>query len=241
MKRAYSASAYARPCERYCRERYPDEADQILRRAEAYYRGFLKELPDLGRNMMARNRLDWFTIVSFYEASGRRMDGEVLLEIKRRDAERMSFLGRFIDGNKCRWICRLFEKVYVHYIKELHAHQAKGEWMDAWQVVLNPDHRTEGFCFHLVGCPIARHARAHGCEQLRPTSAGRITCWRRSCTRGSSARRPKRWAAITATAGTSATKAPRLKTTRISGRSERPASLLREGCGFLLPASAIRS
>ena len=28
--------------------------------------------------------------------------------------------------------------------------------------MLNPDHRTEGFCFHLIGCPIARHARAHG-------------------------------------------------------------------------------
>lgn len=117
---------------------------------------------------MARNRLDWFTIVSFYEASGRRMDGEVLLEIKRRDVARMSFLGRFIDGNKSRWIYRLFEKIYVRYIKELRAHQAKGEWMDAWQVVLNPDHRTEGFCFHLAGCPIARHARAHGCEQLLP-------------------------------------------------------------------------
>ena len=28
--------------------------------------------------MMAKNMLDWFTIIAFYEASGHRMDGEVL-------------------------------------------------------------------------------------------------------------------------------------------------------------------
>ena len=33
---------------------------------------------------------------------------------------------------------------------------------------LNPDHRTEGFCFHLIGCPIAKHARAHGYETHLP-------------------------------------------------------------------------
>lgn len=46
-------------------------------------------MPDLGKNIMAKNMLDWFTILAFYEASDRRMDGEVLLEIKRRAAERM--------------------------------------------------------------------------------------------------------------------------------------------------------
>lgn len=40
--------------------------------------------------------------------------------------------------------------------------------MDSWKIELNPDHRTEGFRFHLVGCPIARHAKAHGYEQLLP-------------------------------------------------------------------------
>lgn len=45
---------------------------------------------------------------------------------------------------------------------------AKGEWLDSWRIELNPDHRTEGFCFHLVGCPIARHAKAHGYEELLP-------------------------------------------------------------------------
>lgn len=86
--------------ERYCREAYPNEADGICGRAEEYYLTFMRDMPDLGENMMAKNMLDWFTILSFYEASGRRMDGEVLLAIKRRAVERMKFLGKLVDGNK---------------------------------------------------------------------------------------------------------------------------------------------
>ena len=70
MKRAYSKSSYAKPCERYCREQYPDEAERIFERAEEYYLGFMKDMPDLGENMMAKNMLDWFTIIAFYEALG---------------------------------------------------------------------------------------------------------------------------------------------------------------------------
>lgn len=78
MKRVYASSQYAKPYERYCREVFPTETEQIFQKAEAYYRDFLKDMPDLGENMMAKNILDWFTIIAFYEASGHRMDGEVL-------------------------------------------------------------------------------------------------------------------------------------------------------------------
>lgn len=118
--------------------------------------------------MMAKNMLDWFTILSFYEASGHRMDGETLLTMKRRAVDRMKFLGKFIDGNKHQWPYRLFEKMYRNFMKMQEEHQAKGEWLDSWRIELNPDHRTEGVCFHLVGCPIARHAKAHGYEELLP-------------------------------------------------------------------------
>lgn len=168
MKRVYASSQYAKPYERYCREVFPTEAEQIFQKAEAYYRDFLKDMPDLGENMMAKNMLDWFTILSFYEASGRRLDGEALLTIKRRAVERLKFLGKFVDGNKSQWPYRLFEKTYRKFIRMQQEHQAKGEWMDSWKVELNPDHRTEGFCFHLVGCPIARYAKAHGYEDLLP-------------------------------------------------------------------------
>ncbi len=168
MKHAYSVSQYAKPCEQYCREQFPTEAEDIFRKADTFYREFEKEMPDLGQNMMAQNMLDWFTILAFYEASDHRLDGETLLAIKRRAVEKMKFLRYFINGNRQQWPYRLFEKIYKNFNRMQQEHQARGEWMDSWRVEINPDHRTEGFCFHLVGCPIAKHAKAHGYDELLP-------------------------------------------------------------------------
>ena len=63
MKRAYAKSQYAKPCEQYCWETYPQEADAIFQKAEEYYLAFLQDMPDLGENMMAKNMLDWFKIL----------------------------------------------------------------------------------------------------------------------------------------------------------------------------------
>ena len=168
-KRAYTASQYAKPYEQYCRELYPAQAEEIFRKAEEHYKELVKnDMPDLGENMMAANMLDWFTIVSFYEASGHKLDGEALLTIKRRAVDKMKFLGKFVNGNKSKWPYKLFEKTYRNFIKMQKEHQEKGEWMDSWKVEINPDHRTEGFCFHLVGCPIAKHAKEHGYGELLP-------------------------------------------------------------------------
>ncbi len=168
MRRAYAKSQYAKPYEQYCKEFYPNDAEQIFKRAERYYIEFIKEMPDLGENMMAKNMLDWFTILSFYEASDHRLDGEALLKIKRREVDKLKFVGKFVNGNKNKWPYKLFEKIYVKYNRKQREHQAKGEWLDSWKVEINPDHRTEGFCFHLVGCPIAKHAGLHGYEELLP-------------------------------------------------------------------------
>lgn len=118
--------------------------------------------------MMAANMPDWFTILSFYEASGRRLDGEVLLTVKRRALDKLKFIGEIVDGNKSQWPYKLFEKTYLRFNKMQQEHQAKGEWMDSWKVEINPDNRTEGFCFHLTGYPIAKHAKAHAYEELLP-------------------------------------------------------------------------
>ena len=168
MKRAYAVSQYAKPYERYCREKYPQEAADIFQRAEAFYLEFLKDKPDLGKNLMANNMLDWFTILAFYEASSHRLNGEALLAIKRRTTEKQKWLAGLVDGNKHKWPYRLFEKTFANYSRMVEAHQKKGEWMDCWKVELNPDGRTEGFSFRLSGCPIARHAKEHGYEALLP-------------------------------------------------------------------------
>ena len=168
MKRAYAKSQYAKPYESYCREQYPNEAEQIFRETERYYLEFMKDMPDLGENIMAKNMLDWFTILSFYEASGHRLDGEALLKIKRQMTDKMKFLGKFVDGNRQRWPYRLFERTYIKFIRMQKEHQAKGEWMDSWRVEINPEQHTEGFAFHLVGCPIVKHAKEHGYDKLLP-------------------------------------------------------------------------
>lgn len=136
----------------------------------------MKDMPDLGENIMAKNMLDWFTILSFYEASGHRLDGEALLKIKRQMTDKMKFLGKFVDGNRQRWPYRLFERTYIKFIRMQKEHQAKGEWMDSWRVEINPEQHTEGFAFHLVGCPIVKHAKEHGydmssCSLMRKNTA----------------------------------------------------------------------
>ena len=207
MKRAYAKSSYAKPYERYCREVYPAEAEQIFRRAEQRYREFMKDLPDLGANMMAKNMLDWFTILAFYEASDGRLDGEALLTIKRRAVERLRFLGTFVNGNKSKWIYRLFERSYMRFIHMQKAHQAKGEWKDSWQVEITPDRRTEGFCFHLIGCPSPSTPKRTAMKRLCRISARPTTSSPRSCTCGSFAPRSKRSAAVAAIIGLSTIKA----------------------------------
>ena len=117
MKRAYAASKYAKPYERYCREQFPEEAEEIFKGAEVWYQKYMEDMPDLGKNMMAANMLDWFTILAFYEASGHRL-----------------------DGNKNRWPYKLFERTYVQYNKKREAHLAKGEWKDSWQVEIKVPH-----------------------------------------------------------------------------------------------------
>lgn len=132
MKRAYSVSSYAKLYEKYCKENLPSEADDIFKKADEYYREFMRrDMPDLGKNMMAANMYDWFTIISFYEASDHRLDGEVLLTIKRESTEKMKFLGKIVNGNKSNWPYKVFEKTYVKFNKMQQEHQAKGEWMDA--------------------------------------------------------------------------------------------------------------
>ena len=140
MKRAYAASKYAKPYERYCREQFPEEAEEIFKGAEVWYQKYMEDMPDLGKNMMAANMLDWFTILAFYEASGHRLDGDALLKIKRQAVERLRFLGKWVDGNKNRWPYKLFERTYVQYNKKREAHLAKGEWKDSWQVEIKAPH-----------------------------------------------------------------------------------------------------
>lgn len=42
MKWAYSVSSYAKLYEKYCKENLPSEADDIFKKADEYYREFMR-------------------------------------------------------------------------------------------------------------------------------------------------------------------------------------------------------
>ena len=37
-----------------------------------------------------------------------------------------------------------------------------------WGIAVNPENHKEGYSFHLIGCPIAKHAKENGYEELLP-------------------------------------------------------------------------
>lgn len=148
MKRAYAKSQYAKPYERYCLKLYPkNEAKAIFAKAEEYYLEFMKDMPDLGKNMMAKNMLDRFTILSFYEASKHKLNGESLLIIKKEAVYKLKFLGKFADGNKSKWPYKLFEKTYIKFNKMQKniRHVANGWTAGKLRLIPNTERRAFAF------------------------------------------------------------------------------------------------
>ncbi|MBR2284118.1 MAG: L-2-amino-thiazoline-4-carboxylic acid hydrolase [Ruminococcus sp.] len=154
--------------ERYIDEFLPDKKEEICSRADTEYAKLLAQKPDIGRGAMADTMDIWFCIVAFYEASGHVIDGEAFQVIHGWHIDRLRFLGRFINANRHKLPYRLMSGVYERYDKELREHRAKGEWVDAWDIAIDPDNRQEGYSFHLIGCPIAKHAKANGYTHLLP-------------------------------------------------------------------------
>lgn len=155
MKRAYAKSQYAKPYEQYCRELYPGDAARIFEKAETYYLTFMKDMPDLGKNMMAKNMLDWFTILSFYEASEHRLDGEALLAIKHRVVDKMKFIGKLVDGNRQKWPYRLFERTYKSLIRYRRSirRAANGWTAGVWRSILTTVRRAFVFTWSAARSP----------------------------------------------------------------------------------------
>lgn len=169
-KRSYPKS-WGKWFEKYCDMYLPERKEEICEKADHNYTELLKQMPeDTGgkANGMNKNFDTWFTIVAFYEASDHVIDGEAFQIIYNWSIDGIRFLGKLIDGNKSKLIYKLFADYYKNYEKKVREHRAKGEWKNTWDVAINPEHRTEGCSFHLIGCPIAKHAKEHGYEKLLP-------------------------------------------------------------------------
>lgn len=46
-------------------------------------------------------------------------------------------------------------KSYQAYADKVKRKKRQGEWLETWDVIVNPENKEEGFAFTLVGCPLA--------------------------------------------------------------------------------------
>lgn len=158
---------------RYTKKKYPDEADEIIRKANELFPVLYAKAPDIGgsENMMAYNLNMFIIAISFYEASNHRIDGEAIGEIAQEIFERLKFLRHFVNVNRkgtMKFFCNLMYKKYVPYAQLVDDKLAKGQWGNTWRIRVNPDKKEEGVRFDLVGCPLADYAKANGYMDMLP-------------------------------------------------------------------------
>ena len=158
---------------RYTKEHYPDEANQIIQKAEALFPVLHAKAPDIGgrENLMSYNLDLMILCASFYEASDHRIDGTAIDEMARDIFRRYRFLRHLVNVNR-KWQMKLLRSFmyrrYIPYAKLVEEKTARGQWGNTWRVRINPRNTQEGVCFDLVGCPLADYARANGYMDLLP-------------------------------------------------------------------------
>ena len=158
---------------RYTKKKYPADADRIIKKADELFPKLYSKAPDIGgsENMMAYN-LDMFIIaISFYEASDHRIDGNAIGEIAEDVYGRLKFLRHFVNLNRegtMKRFRKLMYKKYVPYAQLVEDKLSRGEWGNTWRIRVNPDEKSEGVRFDLVGCPLADYAIANGYMDLLP-------------------------------------------------------------------------
>ncbi len=85
----------------YTREKYPDEAERIITRADELFPILFAKAPDIGgkENLMAYNLDLMILAASYYEASDYRIDGPAISEIAKGIMERYGFLRKIVNVN----------------------------------------------------------------------------------------------------------------------------------------------
>ncbi|MBE7069730.1 MAG: hypothetical protein E7386_04450 [Ruminococcaceae bacterium] len=170
---ASMANSFKKAFIRYTKKHYPDEAAEIIRKADDLFPVLFAKAPDIGgkENLMAHNLDLMILAISFYEASDHRIDGNAVTELANEIYEKYRFLGKLVNVNR-KWQMKLLKKSmykrYVPYAKLVDEKLAQGQWGNTWRVRINPKNTEEGVCFDLVGCPLADYARANGYMDLLP-------------------------------------------------------------------------
>ena len=158
---------------RYLKKHYPGELDKIVKRAKESLPELKAKAPDLGgrKNTLANNMDMFLLFLSFYEASDHRMAGEAIDEIIADLYARLKFLNGIMNINHPRFLKILRKymyKSYQAYADKVKQKKSGGEWLETWDMIVDPENTEEGFAFTLVGCPIADYAKKYGYEELMP-------------------------------------------------------------------------
>ena len=158
---------------RYLKKHYPTEWKKIAARARRIRPKMMKRAPDLGgRENSLANNLDMFILfISYYEASDRRMDGAAIDEIIDDIYRHLRFVRPLMNINNPTILSVLRKYLYNSYRKhseKVKAKKAQGQWLDTWDMVVNPNNTDVGVAFTLVGCPLAEYAKKYGYMDIMP-------------------------------------------------------------------------
>ena len=167
---------FAAGMKRYLKKHYPDEAKAIKKKAFEIFPSVAEKAPMIGgkKNGLYINLDLFLAVVSYYEASDHRIDGEAIDEIIDDIFSRMKFLSFLFDINRKLSLKILKKYVYSDYRKYITTVKEKnseGKWRDTWEMILG-NREPEGISFLLIGCPIAEYAKKNGYEHLMPHICG---------------------------------------------------------------------
>lgn len=157
----------------YLEKEYPTEKDSIVKRADVIYPKLLEKATEIGgkKNWMAGNMYQMLAFLAFYEASDKRLDGHAIETISEYTVKQFESLGKWMNFNSkiVGFLAKYIGTIYMKsYSKKVARKKKSGEWGNTWGILVNPDDRKEGLCFHLVGCPLAEFAKENGYEELMP-------------------------------------------------------------------------
>lgn len=158
---------------KYLRKHFPREEKVILKRAEEIFPKLVAKAPNIGgkENSLASNLEMFLLFLSYYEATDHRMAGEAIDEIIADLYNSVKWLNGLMNINKKGILSTLRNALYKSYRKYaqlVKKKRAKGEWLETWGMIVDPNESSEGFAFTLVGCPIADYAAKYGYMDLMP-------------------------------------------------------------------------
>ena len=158
---------------RYLKKHYPRELDKIVKRAKDILPDLKAKAPNLGgkENTLANNMDMFLLFLSFYEASDHRMAGEAIDEIIADLYARLKFLNGIMNINRpgfLKLLRKYLYRSYRVYAAKVKQKRSRGEWIEAWGMIVDPENTDVGFAFTLVGCPLVEYAKKYGYEELMP-------------------------------------------------------------------------